>query len=361
MMTTVWSFLLVLSLLILVHELGHFIVARAFGVKVLKFSIGFGPRVWGIVKGDTDYCISAFPLGGFVKMLGEQPDEIVPEEEKDQSFSHKPLWQRAAIVAAGPISNLLFAAVIIFFILIFYGNPVLLPQIGEVQPDSPAYVGGLKPGDYILAVNNKPVETWEELSLLIRSSQGKPLKLTVKRGETVLDLTITPTIKKIKNVFGEELEVPIIGVTAAGKLKIEKLNPLSAFYLAGVKTYNLIKLTFKGFAKIITRDVPLSVLGGPIMIAQMAGQQAQQGMVNLFYFMALLSVNLGLLNLFPIPVLDGGHLFFFAIEAIIGRPLSMRQKEIAQQIGIVILAALMLLVFYNDIARLMGFSKGFAP
>ncbi len=360
-MTTLWSFLLVLSLLILVHELGHFLVARAFGVKVLKFSIGFGPRIWGIVRGGTDYCISAFPLGGFVKMLGEQPGEEIPEEERQYSFNHKPLWQRAAIVAAGPISNLLFAGFIIFAILILYGNPVLLPEIGEVQPDSPAQSAGLKPGDMIVAVNGHPIETWEELSKIIRSSKGKPLKLLVKRDGKELAISVTPKLKKVKNIFGEESEVPIIGVTAAGNLKIEKLNPLSAFSLAASKTYDLIALTFKGFLKIIKRDIPLSVLGGPIMIAQMAGQQAQQGMLNLFYFMALLSINLGLLNLFPIPVLDGGHLLFFAIEAITRKPLSMRQREIAQQIGIFILMALMLLVFYNDIARLMGFGQTFKP
>ncbi len=360
-MTTLWSFLLVLSLLILVHELGHFLVARAFGVKVLKFSIGFGPRIWGVVKGDTDYCISAFPLGGFVKMLGEQPGEEIPEEERGLSFSHKPVWQRAAIVVAGPLSNLVFAGVIIFAILTLYGNPVLLPEIGEVQQESPAEAAGLQPGDLIVAANGSRVETWDKLSSIIRNSKGRSIRLTVKRNGSELVLSVTPKLKKVKNIFGEESEVPIIGVTAAGNLKIEKLNPLSAFSLAVSKTYDLINLTFKGFLKIIKRDIPLSVLGGPIMIAQMAGQQAQQGMLNLFYFMALLSVNLGLLNLFPIPVLDGGHLLFFGIEAITRRPVSMRQREIAQQIGIFILIALMLLVFYNDIARIMGFGNSFKP
>ncbi len=353
-MTTLWSFLLVLSGLIFFHELGHFTVARLFGIRVLKFSIGFGPRIWGIVKNGTDYCISAIPLGGFVKMLGEVPNEEIPPEERHLAFSHRPVYQRALVVAAGPFANFLLAQVIFFFILLVYGNPILQPEIGSVKPASPAAKAGLQKGDVFLSVNGKKVDSWEDVSKLIKASDGGEIILKVKRGEKIFQVRVKPQISTLKNIFGEEVKVPLIGVTASGNIRIEKLSPLRAFFMSFQRTWELTKLTWEGFIKIIERVVPLSTLGGPIMIAQMAGQQAQQGLLNLFYFMAILSINLAILNLLPIPVLDGGHLFFFAIEAIKGSPLTTRQMQIAQQIGLFILGSLMLLVFYNDIARLLG-------
>ncbi len=353
-MTTLWSFLLVLSGLIFFHELGHFTVARLFGIKVLKFSIGFGPRVWGIIKNGTDYCISAIPLGGFVKMLGELPNEEVPPEEQHLSFSHRPVYQRALVVAAGPFANFLLAQVIFFFILLIYGNPILLPEIGSVEPDSPAAAAGLKKGDVFLAVNDIQIKSWADVSKTIKESQGKEIIVKIKRGDKTLSFKIKPKFTTLKNIFGEEVKVPIIGVTASGNIHIEKVDPVRAFFMSFERTWEIIRLTWEGFVKIIERVIPLSTLGGPIMIAQMAGQQAQQGLLNLFYFMAVLSINLGILNLLPIPVLDGGHLVFFALEAIKGRPLTPRQMQFAQQIGLFILGSLMLLVFYNDIARLLG-------
>ncbi len=353
-MTTLWSFLLVLSGLILVHETGHFLVARSLGIRVLKFSLGFGPRIWGLVRGGTDYCISAIPLGGFVKMLGEQPGETIPPEDIPYSFSHRPLWHRALVVAAGPLSNLVFAWLVFFVIFAGYGRPILLPDIGAVQQGSPAQMAGILPGDRIIALDGQPIKTWEQVSDLIKASGGRSLELTIERkGKKVL-LKVTPRINRLKDIFGEEVETPAIGVTAAGHFEVERLNLLASFHEASSQAYNLIVLTLKGFLKLAQRAIPLSTLGGPIMIAQMAGEQAQQGFLNLFYFMALLSINLGLLNLLPIPVLDGGHLFLYFIEFVVGRPLSMRQKEIAQHVGIVILGALMIIVFYNDIMRLFG-------
>ena len=353
-MTTFWSFLLVLSGLIFFHELGHFAVARALGIRVLKFSIGFGPRVWGIVRNGTDYCISAIPLGGFVKMLGEQPGEEIDSADKPYAFSHRPVYQRALVVGAGPFANFLLAQMIFFFIFLFYGNPVLLPEIGSVKPGSPAQEAGIKPGDVLVSVNGQEVKTWDDVSEYIGSSQEQDILLVIKRGQRQLEISVKPEVTTIKNIFGEEIKRPLIGITAAGKLRIEKVNPFQAVLLSLERTWDLTKLTWEGFVKIVERIVPLSALGGPIMIAQMAGQQAEQGMLNLFYFMALLSINLGLLNLLPIPVLDGGHLFFYAVEAIMGRPLTTRQMQVAQQIGLLLLGSLMLLVFYNDIARLFG-------
>ncbi len=353
-MTTFWSFLLVLSGLIFFHELGHFVVARAFGIRVLKFSIGFGPRIWGIVKNGTDYCISAVPLGGFVKMLGEQPGEEIDPLDEPYSFSHRPVYQRALVVGAGPFANFLLAQLIFFFIFLFYGNPVLLPEIGKIRPGSPAQEAGIKPGDVLISVNGQKVKTWDDVSSYIGSSGEKEIRLVIKRGQEQLKLTVRPEVTTIKNIFGEKIKRPLIGITASGKLEIEKVNPFEALVLSLKRTWDLTKLTWEGFVKIVERIVPLSALGGPIMIAQMAGQQAEQGMLNLFYFMALLSINLGLLNLLPVPILDGGHLFFYAVEAVMGRPLTTRQMQIAQQIGLLLLGSLMLLVFYNDIARLFG-------
>lgn len=353
-MTTFWSFLLVLSGLIFFHEFGHFTVARAFGIRVIKFSIGFGPRIWGMIRNGTDYCISAVPLGGFVKMLGEQPGEKIEPAQTPYSFSHRPVYQRALVVAAGPLANFLLAQMIFFVVFLFYGNPVLLPEIGTVKPASPAHTAGIRPGDILLSVNKNEVRTWNDVSKFIKSSGGKIVHLKIKRGDRTLSLAVRPEITTTKNIFGEEVKIPLIGITAAGKLQIEKINPWTALKLSLDRTWELTKLTWEGFLKIIERVVPLSALGGPIMIAQMAGQQAEQGMLNLFYFMALLSINLGLLNLLPIPVLDGGHLFFYAIEAIIGHPLTTRQIQLAQYVGLMLLGSLMLLVFYNDIARLLG-------
>jgi len=354
METTIWAFVLVLSGLILVHEFGHYLVARCLGVRVLKFSIGFGPRLFGFVRNSTDYCISLLPLGGFVKMLGEQPDEEVASGDIPYSFSHRPVWQRTLIVGAGPFSNFVFAWLVFFFILVIYGNPVLLPVIGDVNPASPAKAAGLLPGDRIVSINGIPVETWNEVSKKIKALGEKMLTLTVDRKGKRLAIHVTPRIETVKNVFGEGVRVPIIGVTAAGNLKIERINPFKGFIMAFDRTWDLIVLTVKGFIKIFEHEVPLSSLGGPILIAQIAGEQARLGLLNLFYFMALLSINLGFLNLLPIPILDGGHLFFYTIEAVFGRPLTTRQLEYAQKAGLFILGALMLIVFYNDIARLLG-------
>jgi regulator of sigma E protease len=354
-MTTAWSFLLVLSGIILVHEFGHFIVARGFGVRVLKFSLGFGPRVCGVVRGATDYCISLIPLGGFVKMLGEQPDEEVPPEERPWSFSHKPVWQRSFVIVAGPVFNFVFAWLIFFVIFLAYGKPIILTGIGEVQAGSPAEKAGVMPGDRIVAIDGREVHRWEEVSEKIRANDGSTIVLTLERGQATISVDVVPRIYKLKNVFGEEVKVPMIGVSASGEFEIEKLSPLTALGQAFSRTWELIVLTGQVIVKLFQRVIPLSTLGGPIMIAQMAGQQAEQGILNLFYFMALLSVNIGFLNLLPIPVLDGGHLAFLAVEGISGRPLTMRQKAIAQQIGIFILLVMMLVIFYNDIARLLGF------
>ncbi len=352
-MNPVLAVILVLGILIFFHELGHFVVARWVGVRVLRFSLGFGPRLWGIERNGTDYCVSLIPLGGYVKLLGENPADPLPPEDIPYSFSHRPLKDRTLIVLAGPLANFILAWLLFSLVFLFQGLPYMLPAVGSVMPDSPAAKAGLKTGDLILKINNKPIKTWDEMAEMVHKSEGKPLNLLIKRDKQTLSVTLVPQLKEVKNIFGEKVRVPIIGVTAAGLTAVQKINPVQALWLAFLKVFLLIKLTLLAFVKLIERVLPLSTLGGPIFIAQLASKQAQQGLGQLAFFTGVLSVNLGVLNLLPIPVLDGGHLFFYAIEAIRGRPLSTRQKEIAQQVGLALLLTLMLVVFYNDIMRLL--------
>lgn len=352
-MNPIIAVILVLGVLIFFHELGHFLVARMVGVQVLRFSLGFGPRLFGFNRGGTDYCLSLIPLGGYVKLLGENPNEPLSPKDIPYSFSHRPLKDRVLIVLAGPVANFVLAWILFSFVFLFQGRPYMLPAIGNIMPDSPAAEAGLKPGDLVLEIDGHPVKSWDEMAELIRQSEGKPLKLLVKRKDKTLELTVTPKLKEVTNIFGEKIKVPLIGITAAGDTAVEKLNPLMAVVEALVRVVVLIKLTLLAFVKLIERVLPLSTLGGPIFIAQLASKQAQQGIWPLAFFTGVLSVNLGVLNLLPIPVLDGGHLFFYAIEAIRGKPLSMRQREVAQQIGLALLITLMLVVFYNDILRLL--------
>lgn len=355
-MNTILSFIIVLGLLIFVHELGHFIFAKLFGVKVLKFSLGFGPKVVGRTIGETEYVISAFPLGGFVKMFGENPDEQdVSELDKQGSFAHKPVWQRFLIVFAGPVFNLLFAVLLFFFVFAFLGIPTSgeTTRVGKVNENSPAAVGGLLENDVILRINEVDTLVWDDVLTGVKNSEGKPLTIVVQRNKETISLTVTPAIDAVKNVFGEvEEQRFMIGIKKADELTWEESSLYSAFENACAQTWMYISLTAIGFVKIIQQVVPASEIGGPILIAQIAGQQMKEGWVNLIYFMGLLSVNLGLLNLLPIPVLDGGHLAFLTIEGLRRKPLGMRVQIIAQQIGIGLLGTLMIFVFYNDIARL---------
>lgn len=356
-MNSVTSFIIVLGLLIIVHEFGHFILAKMFNIKVLKFSIGFGPKLFGRQFGETEYLLSAFPLGGYVKMLGEQNGEEVPVEDADRSFAKKPVWQRFCVVAAGPVSNLLFAVFLFFMIFAVAGLPTPVDNtvIGAVNADSPAQLAGLKAGDRIMAINGRETGKWLEVADLISNSDGKPVLLLIDRQGERLEITGQPAIAPSRNIFGEEVAKRyMLGISRSEAVTYEKI-PLGLAVKAGfAQTWTFIYLTIMGIVKMIQAVIPASDLGGPIMIAQMAGKQMDAGWINLVYFMGLISVNLGVLNLLPIPILDGGHLMFFSYEALRRRPVSQRAMEICQQIGLVILVSLMIFVFYNDIARLFA-------
>ena len=350
--TNIFAFCIVLGVLIFFHELGHFIVARLFGVGVEKFSLGFGPRILGKKIGRTDYRLSAIPLGGYVKMVGDEPDQELAPEDIPYSFTHKHVVKRILIVAAGPFFNLFLAALIFWILFWTHGEFVLEPVVGRVTPNTPAAVAGLKPGDRILAIDRQAIASWQEMAGIISGSKGRSLLLEVQRRDKVLDLKVQPRKTRTKNIFGEEIEKWVIGITSSGDYTTKPMGPFEAAGAGLLQTWDLTRLTVVSIFKIIKGSVSSRTLGGPLMIAKMAGQQAKAGASSLIAFIAFLSVSLAVLNFLPIPVLDGGHLLFFIIEAIIGKPVNTRVREIAQQAGIFILILLMIFVFYNDVMQL---------
>jgi len=360
-MNTVISFIIVLGLLIFVHEFGHFIWAKLFGVKVLKFSLGFGPKLVSKQLGETEYLISAFPLGGYVKMFGENPaeaaDENITAADMNRSFSMRPVWQRFIIVAGGPIFNLIFALLLFFFIVLAAGLPqqVESTTISEVNPDSPAAVAGLQPNDTIIAIDGQETKRWEDVSRVIKNSGGRQVLLTVRRNDGSLEIPVQPRMEKTRNIFGEEVgERFMVGIARSDEVTYEKVGFFEALKASISQTWTWMYLTVMGLVKIIQKVVPASELGGPILIAKIAGERMAAGWINYLYFMAVLSVNLGILNLLPIPILDGGHLVYFTVEAIWRKPLNPKIIEILQHAGLVLLVTLMIFVFYNDLVRVFG-------
>ena len=353
MSTNIISLIVVLGVLIFVHEFGHFLLAKIMGVGVEKFSLGFGPRILGKKIGMTDYRISAIPLGGYVKMVGEAPDAEIEESMRPLSFSHKGVSKRIAIVLAGPVFNLLLAVVIFFGFFQISGRPVTLPEVGGVQEGMPAETAGIKEGDRIVSVNGRAVSEWQEMAERISAAEGKELTLGILREDRVISVELKPKLIESENLFGEKIDKYVIGVSASGAYEVERLNPIEAFGEGLTQTWRIIELTVLSVGKIISGTLSAKTLGGPIMIAQLAGEHAKAGMTEFIFFIALLSINLGILNLLPIPVLDGGHLIFFLIEAVTGKPVNLRMREVAQQVGIVVLIMLMVFVFYNDITRIL--------
>jgi regulator of sigma E protease len=349
---SVFAFLVVLGILIFFHEFGHFLIARLFGVGVEKFSLGFGPRLIGKKIGITDYRLSLVPLGGYVKMVGEEPDEELDPNLVPFSFTHKNVLKRFLIVFAGPFFNVLLAVLIFFVISWATGILILKPAVGSVKEGSPAFMAGFKKGDLITAINGVPVETWEQMADRIGHSNGQPLEIAVARPEGPIVLAVTPELITAKNLLGEDIRRYVIGIGTAGDTYSKRLSFLEAVSESFRQTYAIVELMVVIVVKLLTGDISIDTVGGPIMIAQMAGDQAKAGASSLFQFIAVISVNLAVINLLPIPVLDGGHLLFFLIEAVMGRPVNLKVREIAQQVGMVILIMLMILVFYNDIIRL---------
>lgn len=354
-------FLVILTVVVFVHELGHYLVARWNGVRIDVFSIGFGPELVGWNdKAGTRWRISLLPLGGYVKMFGDadatsatgETIEMSPEE-KAMSFHHKRVGQRAAIVAAGPAANFIFAIIVLAGMFIALGQPVTEPVIGQVHPGTAAEDAGLQAGDRIVAINNNQVGRFQDIQRIVRIEIANPLMLTVDRGGDQFQVSVQPRIIERKGIFGDMEKVPILGVSASAEsTTIVKHGPVSALVQAVRETDTMIRATFIGIGQMISGTRDTDELGGPIRIAKGAGEAAQLGMSSVIFYTILLSLNLGLINLFPIPVLDGGHLLFYGIEAIRGRPLGERAQEYGFRIGLFLVLALMVFATRNDIVAL---------
>jgi len=439
----------VLGVLVTFHEYGHYLAARWVGVKVLKFSIGFGPRLIGRQVGDTEYVVSAIPLGGYVKLFGEEGSETISAHDQKESFIHQSLPHKMLIVAAGPgfnfiLSYLIFTGMLAMGSPLFvpnidnmlpvveaitpespaalsglelgdritraneeeistlgelyaildktHGRPVTLdvlrdnssktfivtpttqvnednpketplyllgiedhpPVVGKVMPNTPAMASRLQPDDRIVRINETPIVTWSQMTDIVRKSAGIPLTMKIERKGASLTVSITPESHTATSANGETLSIGRIGIQISGRGTVLRS---ASWYLAPwdglIATWDWCELTIKGIAKLITGEISSKNIGGPLMIASVSGDHGEQGLGAIMWLIAILSINLGILNLLPIPVLDGGHLFFFACEAILGRPLQERSREIAQQAGIVVLFCLMGFAFWNDINRLL--------
>lgn len=356
-------FLIVLTVLVFVHEMGHFLVARRNGVRVEIFSIGFGPEFFGWTdRSQTRWKFSAIPLGGYVKMFGDanaasQPGAGIAEmtpEERAVSFHNKRLGQRAWIVAAGPLVNFLFAIVLLFGLFVTQGQPFTPPVVGEVLPDSAAAEAGVLPGDRIAAIDGSTIERFEEVQRIVRQGGAEELRVTILRDGREIDLTITPQITELTDNFGNRQKIGLLGVTRSG-VEYVRHGPVEALWRASAETVVLSISTLEAVGQIIAGTRAADQLGGPLRIAQMSGQVADLGVAALIWFMAVLSINLGLINLFPVPMLDGGHLLYYGIEALRGRPLGERAQEYGFRIGLALVLSLMLFVTVNDLIQLKVF------
>ena len=443
----IWWFLIVLGVLVVFHELGHFLAARWVGVKVLKFSLGFGPKLLGRTAGDTEYVLSLIPLGGYVKLFGEEASETIAPQDQIRSFAHQSLSKRMLIVAAGPGFNFILSY-IIFTIWLASGSPLFVPtmqdlmpvveviqsgspaekaglEIGDriirvdeepvstqnelydavnrshghgitidvdrhgqiktllltptvhsfpdkpnekpmyllgiegyppevagVLPNTPAQKAGLRVGDRIIDIEGTPIATWSEMTKIIRDHPGHPLSVTIQRNHQTQILTVTPEPEQVRD-DGHPTTIGKIGIMRPSRSTRYVTTPFMAPLKGLQATWEWSALTIVGVYKMLTGDISSKNIGGPLMIATVSGENAERGLSNLIFLIAILSINLGILNLLPIPILDGGHLFFFTCEAILGRPLGDRPREIAQQIGLMLLVSIMVYATWNDIARLL--------
>ena len=371
LLSGVWNylipFLVILTILVFVHELGHYLVARRCGVRVEVFSIGFGKELFGWTdSANTRWKISVLPFGGYVKMFGESGDvdeagrpRPLTLDEQAVSFHHKKLGQRAAVVSAGPIANFLFAMVVLAGLFATVGQPFTPPDVGSVQPGSAAEAGGMLPGDKIVSVGGERIERFEDLQRIVRDSAGVPLAFVVVRDGADVSLTVTPRLHEEKDNFGNVHRIGFLGV-GGGARQYRKLDPVTAVWRGVTETVSLSGATLHAVGQMLAGTRTTDELGGPLRIAQMSGEVAHYGLVSMAWFLAVLSINLGLINIFPIPVLDGGHLVFYAVEAIRGKPLGPRAQEYGLRIGLALVVGLMVFATWNDLVHLkvIEFLKG---
>ena len=374
MLTTVIAVVVVLGGLIFFHELGHFAVARGLGMGVSTFSLGFGPKILKYRKGKTEYALSLVPLGGYVALVGESDPKDIPEGfTEKESFALRPAWQRLLVVAAGPAANIILAWLLCWTLALGWGTPVLLPQVGGVVQNGPADKAGIQPGDTIVSINGAAVANWQAMADAITQSNGKTLAVTLSRPDMapqaddqtradeaaqpeqgmIISVELTPERSIRKTIFGEEESAWLIGIRNSGAVRLVQHGFADAAIAGAGQTADMVSLTWQSFVKLAERVVPLDQVGGPIMIMQMVGKQAHEGLAGLLALAALISINLGILNLLPIPVLDGGQIVFCLREIIFRRPLNARLQDYAMRAGIALLVALMLLATYNDLWRIL--------
>ncbi len=358
-------FLFVLTIVVFFHELGHFLIARLYRIRVLVFSLGFGPELAGFTdRTGTRWKLSAVPLGGYVKFFGDDNAASVPdsdalaqmsEAERKQTFPAQPVRARAAVVVAGPLANFVLAIAIFAGIFMLYGKQSTTPRVDSIQAASAAEAAGFVAGDLVLSIDGKKIASFSDMQRIISTSAGQSLDVTVDRGGQVVTLKATPALKEIKDNFGNLHRIGVLGITrsmAPGDVRTEKSPPLTALRLGVEETWFVIERTLSYLGGVIVGREATDQLGGPIRIAQVSGQVATAGFVALLHLAAVLSVSIGLLNLFPVPLLDGGHLLFYGIEAARGRPLSDRAQELGFRIGFAIVVMLMIFATFNDILHL---------
>lgn len=369
--TTVFSyivpFLFVLTIVVFFHELGHFLVARWCGVAVRTFSIGFGPELfgWNDRRG-TRWRVAAVPLGGYVRFAGDENAASVPDheaiaqmtaEERESSFFLKPVWQRAAVVAAGPAANFVLAIAIFTVLFVSFGRPMTAAQVDTVQPGSPAAVAGFEPGDVIVSIDGHKIEAFSDVQRIVSGSAEEPLAITVDRGGEPVELTATPEFREVDDGFGNTHRIGVLGISRATNAASvsTKTYSLPEAVAAGVgETWFIVERTASYVAGVVVGRESADQLGGPIRVAQVSSQVATLGITALINLAAVLSVSIGLINLLPIPMLDGGHLVFYGIEAARGRPLSERSQDIGFRIGLALVLMLMIFATFNDIRQIAG-------
>lgn len=354
------SFVFILSVIVFGHELGHYVIARWNGVRVEVFSIGFGPELFGWDSANgTRWKISLLPLGGYVKMFGDadassKPGEDVPTmspEDRAVSFHHKRLGQRAAIILGGPAANFVLAIIILAGMFATVGQRITPADISIVQPDSPAEAAGMMPGDRITAIDGQAIDRFEALQKIVRGSTGEALMFTVLRDGVEIEVVIVPHMVEVTDRFGNVQKFGQIGIGRTG-VEFVRLDPLAATWAAVEETWYLSTATLEALGQIISGTRGSDELGGPIRIAQISGQVAEEGLITVFWFMAVLSINLGLINLFPVPMLDGGHLLFYVYEAIRGKPLGEKAQEYSFRVGLAMVLSLMIFATWNDLVQL---------
>src|SRR3954447_25330277 len=358
-------FLFVLTIVVFFHELGHFLVARWAGVKVFTFSLGFGPELVGFNdRHGTRWKVSAIPLGGYVKFFGDDSEASTPStetlasmtaEERAGSFHHKKVGPRAAIVAAGPIANFILAIVIFACLFTFFGKPSTTARVDKIEANSAAAAAGFQIGDIVTAIDGKTIGSFSDMQRIVGIHAGDQLTFTVKRGDSAVQLRGTPELREVKDPFGNAHRLGVMGITRAtapGDVVTERVDPATAFWLGIKETWFVVDRTFAYIGGGFTGREAADQVGGPLRIAQISGQVATIGLVALIHLTAVLSISIGLLNLFPVPLLDGGHLLFYAVEAVRGRPLSERAQEMGFRIGLGLVLMLMVFATYNDILHL---------